>query len=88
MLNPTLHVLLVSAQAGDIGEYITLSFTTPLRLQRNCRDWTHYSSRQRQKMTLGGVVGEWRLKTRWASSPTSKKMKLPPCAVQRNKLSQ
>ena len=24
-------------------------------------DWTRYSSRQRQEMTLGGVVGEWRL---------------------------
>jgi hypothetical protein len=23
------------------------------------RDWTRYSSRQQQKMTLGGVVGEW-----------------------------
>lgn len=23
------------------------------------RDWTRYSSRQRQKMALGGVVGEW-----------------------------
>lgn len=116
MLNPTLHVLLVSAQATDIGQYITLSFTTALRLHYNCRalapdeldartllmalarranllaefdrngplvggfaplreacagirddkhlachDWTHHSSRQRQKMTL------------------------PPCAVQRNK---
>lgn len=25
------------------------------------RDWTRYSSRQQQKMTLGGVVGEWTL---------------------------
>jgi len=25
------------------------------------RDWTRYSSRQRQKMALGGVVGEWTL---------------------------
>ena len=25
------------------------------------RDWTRYSSRQEQKMTLGGVVGEWSL---------------------------
>lgn len=25
------------------------------------RDWTRYSSRQRQKMDLGGVVGSWRL---------------------------
>lgn len=116
MLNPTLHVLPVSAQAADTGQYVTPSFTTGLRVQHNCRalapdtrdartplmalarranllgefdrngplvggfaplreacagirddkhlachDWTHYSSRQRQKMTL------------------------PPCAVQRNK---
>lgn len=26
------------------------------------RDWTRYSSRQQQTMTLGGVVGDWRLK--------------------------
>lgn len=25
------------------------------------RDWTRYSSRQRQKMDLGGVIGTWRL---------------------------
>lgn len=25
------------------------------------RDWTRYSSRQQQKMTLGGVIGSWRL---------------------------
>jgi hypothetical protein len=25
------------------------------------RDWTRYSSRQKQEMTLGGVVGPWRL---------------------------
>lgn len=25
------------------------------------RDWTRYSSRQQQKMTLGGVVGSWKL---------------------------
>lgn len=25
------------------------------------RDWTRYSSRQRQEMTLGGVVGRWQL---------------------------
>jgi len=25
------------------------------------RDWTRYSSRQQQKMTLGGVMGEWTL---------------------------
>lgn len=37
MLNPTLHVLLVSAQAADMGQYITLGFTTALRLQHNCR---------------------------------------------------
>lgn len=26
------------------------------------RDWTRYSSRQKQKMTLGGVVGRWTLR--------------------------
>lgn len=26
------------------------------------RDWTRYSSRQQQEMTLGGVVGEWTLR--------------------------
>jgi hypothetical protein len=26
------------------------------------RDWTRYSSRQQQKMSLGGVVGEWTLR--------------------------
>lgn len=25
------------------------------------RDWTRYSSRQQQKMALGGVVGNWKL---------------------------
>lgn len=25
------------------------------------KDWTRYSSRQKQEMTLGGVIGEWRL---------------------------
>lgn len=25
------------------------------------RDWTRYSSRQGQTMTLGGVIGQWRL---------------------------
>jgi hypothetical protein len=25
------------------------------------KDWTRFSSRQKQEMTLGGVVGEWRL---------------------------
>ena len=25
------------------------------------RDWTRYSSRQQQKMVLGGVIGEWTL---------------------------
>jgi hypothetical protein len=25
------------------------------------QDWTRYSSRQKQEMTLGGVVGEWRI---------------------------
>ena len=25
------------------------------------RDWTRFSSRQQQKMTLGGVIGEWTL---------------------------
>ena len=26
------------------------------------RDWTRYSARQRQEMTLGGVVGRWRIR--------------------------
>lgn len=102
--------------AGDIGERVTLHFTSPLRLQNggrratadeytprrlltalvrrialihefhgagplpldfpalasraetitsdknlHWRDWTRYSSRQQQKMTLGGVVGSWTL---------------------------
>lgn len=29
--------------------------------QLHWRDWTRYSSRQRQEMSLGGVVGTWRL---------------------------
>lgn len=29
--------------------------------QLSWRDWTRYSSRQRQEMSLGGVVGAWRL---------------------------
>jgi len=29
-------------------------------------DWTRYSSRQQQKMSLGGVVGTWRLAGRLA----------------------
>lgn len=31
------------------------------------RDWTRYSSRQEQKMILGGVVGEWSLEGRLAA---------------------
>lgn len=31
------------------------------RSQLQWRDWTRYSSRQKQEMTLGGVVGRWRL---------------------------
>jgi hypothetical protein len=30
------------------------------------RDWTRYSSRQQQTMTLGGVVGDWTLKGNFA----------------------
>lgn len=30
------------------------------------RDWTRYSSRQQQTMTLGGVVGDWTLKGEFA----------------------
>lgn len=29
--------------------------------QLHWRDWTRYSSRQRQKMDLGGVIGSWKL---------------------------
>ena len=31
------------------------------KAQLNWRDWTRYSSRQQQKMSLGGVVGTWHL---------------------------
>ncbi|VEI57501.1 Uncharacterized conserved protein (DUF2276) [Pasteurella multocida] len=38
--------------------------------QLEWRDWTRYSSRQNQRMQLGGVVGEWRLNNvsqQWAT---------------------
>lgn len=36
---------------------------TGIRQEKNLvwRDWTRYSSRQQQKMALGGVIGDWRL---------------------------
>lgn len=41
----------LSAAAADIREEKSLSWL----------DWTRFSSRQQQKMSLGGVVGSWRL---------------------------
>jgi hypothetical protein len=41
----------LAAQADAIGSEKNLKW----------RDWTRYSSRQQQKMDLGGVVGSWRL---------------------------
>lgn len=41
----------LAAQAAAVGSEKRLEW----------RDWTRYSSRQQQKMDLGGVVGSWRL---------------------------
>ncbi len=41
----------LAAQAQDIGSHKALQW----------RDWTRYSSRQKQEMVLGGCVGEWTL---------------------------
>jgi hypothetical protein len=32
------------------------------RTQLRWKDWTRYSSRQKQEMTLGGVMGRWLLR--------------------------
>jgi hypothetical protein len=46
------------AQAGRLAAAAERVFDErALRWQ----DWTRYSSRQKQEMTLGGVVGEWRI---------------------------
>jgi CRISPR/Cas system endoribonuclease Cas6 (RAMP superfamily) len=39
-----------------------LATTTDLSDEKHLRwlDWTRYSSRQQQEMTLGGAVGTWR----------------------------
>lgn len=42
----------LAAEADALGDQRRLEW----------RDWTRYSSRQKQVMTLGGVVGEWTLK--------------------------
>ena len=39
----------------------TLAETTDDRSQLRWHDWTRYSSRQQQEMTLGGVIGAWEL---------------------------
>lgn len=53
------------AQQAQWGEQVpsVVALTQQLTEQRELRwfDWTRYSSRQRQTMTLGGVVGQWQL---------------------------
>ncbi|MEF8712438.1 MAG: CRISPR system precrRNA processing endoribonuclease RAMP protein Cas6 [Accumulibacter sp.] len=47
-----------------VDDFATLRATcADIREDQNLRwlDWTRYSSRQQQKMSLGGVVGTWRL---------------------------
>jgi hypothetical protein len=58
-------VLEFHANQPDWGERVpaTAAQALALRDERELRwfDWVRYSSRQQQEMTLGGVVGDWRL---------------------------
>ncbi len=51
----------VPGLAGDARRLAALADRLADERQLRWRDWTRYSSRQQQQMTLGGVVGEWRL---------------------------
>jgi len=47
---------------GDAAKHITqASLTLQDRQELHWFDWTRYSSRQQQEMTLGGVLGQWSL---------------------------
>lgn len=43
------------------GELATLAQTVPFVHELSWRDWTRFSSRQQQKMQLGGAIGQWQL---------------------------
>jgi hypothetical protein len=47
--------------AGDAARLAALADRLDDERELRWLDWTRYSSRQQQEMTLGGVVGEWRL---------------------------
>lgn len=46
---------------GDFSALVSACARVREEKDLRWRDWTRYSSRQAQKMVLGGVVGEWRL---------------------------
>ena len=48
----------VGAEAAHLAA-AAAQLTGERRLQ--WRDWTRFSSRQQREMTLGGVIGEWKL---------------------------
>jgi hypothetical protein len=54
------HPPLLDEQAAKSLARHAETFTDERRL--HWQDWSRYSSRQKQEMTLGGVVGEWTLK--------------------------
>lgn len=46
---------------GDAGALVRQADTLAHRPALRWQDWSRYSSRQQQEMTLGGAVGEWTL---------------------------
>ncbi len=50
-------------QKLDVNFRELSEFTNEIDSEKNLvwQDWTRYSSRQKQEMTLGGAIGEWRL---------------------------
>lgn len=46
----------------DFAELARLAQTVPFAHELQWRDWTRYSSRQQQKMQLGGATGQWQLR--------------------------
>lgn len=51
----------IAGVVGDAAHLATLAEELTEERALRWQDWTRFSSRQQQEMTLGGVVGEWKL---------------------------
>lgn len=56
-----LHAAALPGIAGEAGRLAAAAERLSDERRLVWKDWTRFSSRQQRKMTLGGVVGEWKL---------------------------